>query len=325
VGPVALAYILGGGLNDQPGAGRELYERYGRVRDTFRDVAEWTGLSVARVLDDDTDDDEFRAGVGAIRQAAVVIATHDLLADHGIHPAVVAGLSLGGLIGATLAGALDRADLFALLMRAREAPTLPEGAPEQGVALLSVPIEEDVSRFWQLADRHVYPAADLGPVSAGRERVLILAGLRDALAELTATLPPEWVQRSPQHAVAFHTPLQQHVHDHLAPLVDAIAFRAPAVPVCSCFEPAVLTDAESIRAMFHRNSVDPVSVVHMRHGLEELDTELGIVLGPSQFDRYLTSPFPVVHVETPEHLAEAIETIHDLGVELPDAPAEVVR
>ena len=49
------------------------------------------------------------------------------------------------------------------------------------------------------------------------------------------------------------------------------------------------------------------------------------MLGPSQFDRYLTSPFPVVHVETQEHLAEAIETIHDLGVELPDAPAQVVR
>jgi [acyl-carrier-protein] S-malonyltransferase len=321
---VALAYILGGGLNDQPDTGQQLYEHYERVRATYQDVAAWTGILVDQLVQGKGSQGP-DPRIGSIRQAAAVVGTYDLLADYGIYPAAVAGLSLGGLIGASLAGALDRRDLFRFLMQAGAVPTSPAGSPAQGLLLLSLPAGEDTSRFYAMSDHQVYPVADLGAAGSGREQILILGGLRDALVALTAQLPAEWIQRTPEHSVAFHTPLQQHVREQLDPVIDGLAFRDPLIPVCSCFEPEILTSAESIRAMFRRNAVDPVSVPHMRYGLEQVGIELGIVLGPSQFDRYLRSPFPLVHIEAPEHVAEAISSIHDLGVLLTPAPVKASR
>ena len=66
-----------------------------------------------------------------------------------------------------------------------------------------------------------------------------------------------------------------------------------------------------------RNPVQSVSVRHLRTGMTEHGTRLGLVLGPSQFDRIVHSPFPVVHIETPDHIAEAVSAIYELGVDLP--------
>lgn len=320
---MALAYILGGGIKVEPGIGIDLHDRYDRAKATYRDVSEWTGLEVSQILREGLPGaTELRKGIGGIRQAAAILATYDVLADHGVHPGVVSGLSLGSMIGACLAGALDRADLFGFLMHYREVPSLPEGSRPQGIVALTLPPDADFGWYYQLGDRGVYVLADMGPVFGGQKHVLMLSGYYDALTDLAAELPADCVPRPPEPELAFHSPLQQHVVDHLKAYIDAMPLRDPLLPLCSSLAPEVLTTAEQVREVFRRNPVDPVSVVHMRTGLERFDAELGLVLGPSQFDRFMLSPFPVVHVATPEQVVEAITAIHDLGVELLPAPAE---
>ncbi|MFC4533183.1 ACP S-malonyltransferase [Sphaerisporangium dianthi] len=316
---MALAYIVDGGLNDQPGTGADLYERFPAVRDLYARVHEWTGLSVGRLLAWELPaQQEFRQ-VGAIRQAAVVLGLCDVLAEHGVRPDVVGGLSLGGRISACIAGSLSRQGLFELLARLRHAP--PPPGPAQGVAALVVPAEADLADLLRGEDLvnggRLYVAAELGVVGGGRDRMLLLAGYRAALDELAARLPKGTVRIPKDVVAAYHSPLSQYLVDFLDPALTATPFRDPAIPLCSCMTPRPLTTAEQVREEFRLNPVARVSLPQVFAGLEAHEVELALLLGPAQVDLFLESPnVQVVHVESPEHLPEALTAIHDFGVQL---------
>jgi hypothetical protein len=58
----------------------------------------------------------------------VVLGICDVLAGHGVRPDVVAGVGRSGMVGAAVAGTVDRRDLFELLARLRDLPEQPATA-----------------------------------------------------------------------------------------------------------------------------------------------------------------------------------------------------
>ncbi|AQA10009.1 hypothetical protein BV401_05360 [Streptomyces malaysiensis subsp. malaysiensis] len=323
---MTLAYVLDGGMNDQPGAGAELYELFPSVQHTYQRIAEWTGIDVHRIFREERQPgQEHRQGVGAIRQAAAVLGIADVLAEeYGITPAAVCGLSFGALVGASLAGAVERQDLFTLLMRLREVPPPAADTGPQAVAMLRIPY--DTAPGDLLDDvPDVYLSADLGRVGTGQERMVLLGGYRSALQRFGEGLPAGALHVSEDHGAAFHSPLQRHISDFLEPTLDAMTFHDPRVPVHSCMERKALTTADEIRDLFHRNPTAPVSVPHMIGGLEDSGTELGLVLGPAAFGTFQNASFPVVHVESPDHVFEAMTAVYDFGIELPSTEAGVAQ
>ncbi|MFE9249826.1 ACP S-malonyltransferase [Streptomyces sp. NPDC007088] len=305
-------------MNDQPGAGAELYELFPSVQRSYARIAEWTGIEIPRIFHEQRQPgQEHRQGVGAIRQAAAILGISDVLAEeYGIVPGATCGLSFGALVAACLAGAVEREELFTLLMRLRDVPAPASSTPRQAVAMLRIPFDTDPATL--VADvSDVHLSADLGRVGTGSERMVLLGGYRTALDEFGATLPPGALHVSEEHGAAFHSPLQQHVTDFLEPVLESMTFRAPRVPVHSCMERRTLTTADEIRDLFRRNPTDPVSVPHMIGGLEDAGTQLGLVLGPAAFGTFQNADFPVVHVESPDHVFEAMTAVYDFGIELP--------
>ncbi|MEV0425639.1 hypothetical protein [Micromonospora sp. NPDC050495] len=312
---MALAYFLGGGLNERPGMGREMYERHSSVRRWYAQVGEWTGLSPEWILDAPSPPErEFRTGVGAIRQAAFVFAVADLLAESGVSPSVVGGISLGSLIGCCLAGALDRAALFALLDRVRNAPPPAPGAPAEAIATVFFPREFDEALLEGPARPGVHIAADLGQVRGSDLRLLILAGYRAALEELAAEAPGEMVTVLPDHPVAFHSPLQQPLRDFLEPYIAGMPLRDPAIPICTGTSDQALRTAKEVRQLFLDNFTHPVSNGNLMSAMAAEGVRLGLALGPSRFDRVDRAPFPTVRVELPDDLPEALSAVYDHGI-----------
>ncbi|WP_369393843.1 hypothetical protein AB5J72_44540 [Streptomyces sp. CG1] len=211
---------------------------------------------------------------------------------------------------------MERQELFTFLTRLRDVPPPPSDTPRQGVAMLRVPFDTDPVAF--VADvPDVHLSADLGRVGTGTERMVLLGGYRTALESFGATLQPGALHIAEEHGVAFHSPLQRHVTEFMEPTLDAMTFKDPRVPVHSCMERKTLTTGEEIRDLFRRNPTDPVSVPHMIAGLEDADTQLGLVLGPAAFGTFQNAGFPVVHVESPDHVFEAMTAVYDFGIELP--------
>ncbi|WP_103503462.1 MULTISPECIES: ACP S-malonyltransferase [unclassified Streptomyces] len=310
-----LGYLFGGGVGAEP-HGIELYEASPLVRRLYEEISGWTGLTAEGILRGELPAGrERRQSAGTIREAALAVAVHDLLAEAGLRPDVVGGLSLGSMTASTLAGALDRRSLFTMLARTADAPGPGPADADEGMALAFVQAEDAQSPPpWQgLADVHL--AGDFGPVVDGSRRILMLAGHRAAIEGLAAVSPPGAIVPLPGRDIAVHSPLRQPFRDFIAPHVASIPFTAPRIPLLSCLERGELKTADEVRDMFERNPTDPISLVDVYEGMRSHDVRLGLVMGPAIPEGILAFPFPVVHVERPEHIELAVSTAYDLGIE----------
>ncbi|ANW21716.1 hypothetical protein [Streptomyces clavuligerus] len=314
-----LGYLFGGGVGTEP-HGIELYEGFPAVRRLYGQISEWTGLGAEQILNGELPGgQEQRQSAGSIREAALALSVHDLLAEAGLRPSAIGGLSLGALTAGALAGALERRAFFGALAHAANAPGPGPGDPEQGMALAFVPVDTTpLDHPWHgLVD--VYFAGDFGPMADGSRRILMLAGHREALDRVAAGAPPGGVVVLPGRTIAVHSPLRAAFRDFMAPHVAALPFTAPALPLLSCLERGVLTTAAEVRDLFQRNPVEPISLVDVCEGMRDEGVRLALVMGPAIPEGLLDFPFPVVHVEKPEHIRLAVETAYELGIDFSGA------
>lgn len=314
---MALGYLFGGGVGTEP-HGVELYQAYPVMRDLYARIAEWSGLTTGQLLDEELPKEtEARQSVGSIRETALAMAVYDILAEQGLHPAVLGGLSLGAMTASALVGAVDRRALIGMLAHSRTVPALPEDAPAQGMALAFVPAGTEVAAF--TADRPgVHLSGDFGPTADGTAGIMMLSGERAALEALAADLPPGLITPLPDRTIAVHSPLRAHFRTFMAPHIDAMDFQAPALPLASCLDPKILRTGDDVRDLFHRNATDPISLVDVYTGMKQQGVRLGLVMGGSIPDGILRFPFPVVHVDRPEHIEQVLTTVYELGVEVGD-------
>lgn len=313
---MSLAYILGGGFIDGPWTGLDLYEQYPLVRPLYEEVEDATGFTVAQIISEDLPEDlALRWCIGEIRQGALQLALHDVLADQGIRPAVMGGLSLGALTAAVLSGSLRRREFFSILASKRHIKYPGPADPEEGLALMSTPADGDVEAT--LAGHGgVYPAVHFGLTQDGQSKAVVIAGYQDAIAKLATDLPPGCVVTPLRNRpFAAHSPLWKHASDFLEPQVAAATFIDPQVPVCSSLERATLTTAAEVREMFRRNPAEAISLVHlcdeMAHNGAKLAFALGSGVPPAGV---LKVPFRIVYLEKVDDLGQAMTAAEEVGI-----------
>ncbi|WEH32275.1 ACP S-malonyltransferase [Streptomyces sp. AM 4-1-1] len=318
---MALGFLFGGGVGTEV-HGVELHKAYPVMRDLYEEIAEWTGLTVGQILEEDLPEaPEERQSVGTIRETALALGVHDVLVGHGLRPSVLGGLSLGAMTASALAGAVSRQDLFAMLSHSRYAPEPPAGSPEQGLALAFVAADADLALYRGEGRPGVHASGDFGPTADGAMSIIMLSGERAALDELAAEVTPGTMVPLPDRTIAVHSPLRRPYRDFMAPYVDGMTFVSPSLPLLSCLERGRLATADDVRDLFHRNATDPVSLVDVYAGMKEEGVRLGLVMGGSIPDGILRFPFPVVHVDRPEHIEQVLTTVYELGIDLPPAGA----
>ncbi|MFD5565030.1 ACP S-malonyltransferase [Kitasatospora griseola] len=318
---MSLGYLFGGGVGTEP-HGLELYRTYEVVQGWYEQVSAWTGLTVGQILEEDLPTaQEERQSVGTVREAALAIGVHDVLASFNLRPAAIGGLSLGAMTASCLAGSLGRRELFEMLAGSRDTPEPPAEDPQQGIAIAFGSLADGAPAHPGENVPGVYLAGDFGPTVDGTKRIMMLAGHAEALGALAAEAPPGTVVPLPGRTIAVHTPLRRPYRDFMAPRIDAIPFSAPELPLLSCLESKVLRTADDVRDLFQRNSTDPISLVDVYTGMKDQGVQLGLVMGPSIPEGILAFPFPVVHIERPEHVEQALTTAYELGIDLTGAPA----
>ncbi|WP_405812828.1 ACP S-malonyltransferase [Streptomyces sp. NBC_01390] len=319
---MALGFLFGGGVGTEV-HGLEMYRTHSVMRDLYEQVSAWTGMTVGQILEEELPEpQEERQSAGTVRETALALGIHDVLAEQGLRPAVLGGLSLGAMTASCLAGAIGRRELFEMLAHARHTPELPPEEPEQGLTLAFSPAEGDLASAYRGEGRPgVYLSGDFGPTADGAMRILMLSGERAALDALAADLPPGTVVPLPGRPIAVHSPLRGHFREFMAPYIDAMPFKAPEMPLVSCLERGTLTTAEEVRDLFDRNSTDPISLVDVCAEMKDQGVRLGLIMGGSIPDGILRFPFPVVHVDKPEHIQQVLNSVYEFGIDLSPAQA----
>ncbi|MEV5238270.1 hypothetical protein AB0K89_03945 [Streptomyces cinnamoneus] len=319
---MTIAYVFGG-MHNEGSAAAPMYEQRSAARAVYRQVEEWTGYDADQLLGrSEPPSGAPSRRVKALQQAAQALAVHDVLAEHGVRPSVTGGLSLGAQVAACIAGAVSREALFTLFARSWDEPQEHRGRTAgraQGVAFVGLPVAQDPDGDAYAPERvgGSYRGVDLGPVGDGTMRCVMFSGYLDQLEQLADALPPgHRVAKISPELPATHSPIQQHIGEAMAAEIAGMDFLDPQIPVCSCLESRTLTTAGDVRDLFLRITTTGVSVPKVLDGLRRHGPALAVVLGPSQFNRYLRSVVPVAHVERPGQVDAALEAVASAGAVL---------
>ncbi|THA26338.1 ACP S-malonyltransferase [Streptomyces sp. RKND-216] len=318
---MALASIFGTNLFQyQPDGVIEFYDAHEEVRESFRQASEWTGIDVEPLLKQNGEyaDDGERIQVVSVGLAAAQLGIQDVLMKKGLRPEMTGGLSLGGLVGSCVAGAIERRDLMELLTRGEHRPQDEEtgGGRPEGIAAAYLALDHDPDHYYGEQREGVWKAADFGCDAGGKIRIVLLAGYRDALEKLAAGEPEGVVNVTEGADLAVHSPLRAAAREASRARIERVPFKDPSLTLCSCLEQKTLTRADEVCSMFVDNVSAPISVVDLTQGMKDHRAQLGLVIGPSPVMNALQYPFPVVFVDRPQAVSQAVAAVFEHGVRL---------
>lgn len=319
---MALASIFGTNLFQyQPDGVIEFYDAYEAVRESFRQASEWTGLDIEPLLKQNGtyEDDGQRIRAVSVGLAAAQLGIQDVLRDKGLRPDMAGGLSLGGLVGSCVAGAVGRRELMELLTRGQHRPQQQPEHEErrvEGIAAAYLALDHDPDHYYGEQREGVFLGADFGCDAGGKIRIVLLSGYRDALEKLAAQEPEGVVNVTEGADHAVHSPLREAAREASRPHIEKLPFQDPSLTLCSCLEQKTLTRADEVRDMFVDNVAKPISVVHLTQEMKRHRAQLGLVIGPSPVMNALQYPFPVVFVDSPQAVSQAVAAVFEHGVRL---------
>ncbi|HET7017013.1 MAG TPA: hypothetical protein VFI65_24025 [Streptosporangiaceae bacterium] len=288
------------------------YEGSAAMRRSFDLAAQCTGVSTDVLLRKrDIGEDEATMRISSVALAAASFGIQEALAEIGVVPVTVGGLSLGDMVAPAATGAVSRSGVFNMLFSSRHEPASSEPGKEETTAFAYVPAGEDRSPYYEPQAEGVYFGASLGKVRWGNGEAIMLSGYRSALEEFAAQHPEGNVKVRPARActAAYHSPLRMKAREQMERLLDDLRLEDPAMPVCSSVLEHPVTTAAGVRELLLRNCVGPAYVYKMIAQVMSYEPAMVVTIGPAMAKGMFVFPVPVLNVDSLETLADAADVI----------------
>jgi malonate decarboxylase epsilon subunit len=246
-------------------------------------------LDVLRLDMGALDSAEALRSTGAVQLAlliAGVAVARALMAEH-VHPAAVAGMSIGAFGAAVACGTLPFADALPLVhLRGELMQTaFPSGYGLAAIeGLDEVQVEGIVERI-RTAESPVYVSNGNAPRQIG------VAGIDAALDAVTAQARQHGAHRAERLAVSgpSHCPLLQPVADRLEPEMAKLPLRPPSMPYVSNRGARTVSDAEAIRQDLATSVAHPVRWYDALEVMRELGAKLFVKMAPGHVSTHLVA------------------------------------
>ena len=301
------AFLFAGQGAQYLGMGRELYEQYELVRSTFDEASQVLGYDVRALIDQD----EEKLNQTRYTQPAILttsVAIYRLLADKGIEPDMVAGLSLGEYSALVAAGALDFKTAVALV--AKRGSFMEEAAPAGSGKMVAV-LNAEVS----LIEAVCQEASAIGVVSPANYNTpsqIVIGGEVAAVDKAVELLKDAGVKRLIPLNVSgpFHTALLKPASERLAEVLETVKFSGFVLPLVGNTEATVM-EKERVRELLTRQVMEPVRFYDSIAKMQEAGVTEFIEIGPgkvlSGFIKKIDKSADVRQVEDVESLNALLE------------------
>lgn len=274
------AFLFPGQGAQYVGMGADLAARYPAYRRRFEEASDLLGFDL---LDLTLQGPEEQLMATANTQPAILsmsVACLDLLAEQGLAPDAVAGLSLGEYSALVAAGSLAFKDALPLVRQRgqfmQEAVPLGVG----GMAAVLGLTAEEVEALCQVASS---PEARVWPANYNCPGQIVVAGHLPAVEAVV-----EGAQAAGAKAVLlpvsapFHTPLLEPASSRLDRVLSGITIRDASVPVYANVTGLPTWEAGEIRQLLVRQVSSPVRFEESIRAMIQAGVEVFVEIGPGR-------------------------------------------
>jgi [acyl-carrier-protein] S-malonyltransferase len=308
-----LAFVFPGQGSQSAGMGRALAEAFPAARAVFQAVDAALGESLSALCFEGPEEKLKLTANTQPSILAVSAAAAAVLEEKGLRPDLVAGHSLGEYSALVCAGALSAAEA-ARAVRARG--TFMQEAVPAGRGAMSAVLGLDPARV-QAVCRETAAATGkvVSPANYNEPAQTVIAGDAAAVEAAGARLKEAGAKRVLPLPVSapFHCALMQPVRDRLEPVLRAVSWKGPRVPVVTNVEARPNADAARIVPLLLEQVTAPVRWVECVEELVRQGATRMVEVGPgkvlSGLVKRIDRSVEVWNVEDPASLEKTLAAL----------------
>jgi [acyl-carrier-protein] S-malonyltransferase len=310
-----LAFIFPGQGSQAAGMGKALHDAFPEARAVFESVDEALGEKLSTLCFEGPDEQLKLTANTQPSILTVSAAAAAVLAARGVRPDLVAGHSLGEYSALVAAGALSAADA-ARAVRARG--TFMQEAVPAGQGAMSAVLGLEPERVRAICESvQAATGKVVSPANYNEPNQTVIAGDAAAVAEAGLRLKEAGAKRVLPLPVSapFHCALMEPVKARLEPVLRAVAWREPSVPVVTNVEAKANRETARIVPLLVEQVTAPVRWIEIVQELARLGVTRVVEIGPGTvlggLVRRIEKAVEVHSVSDPASLAKTLAALGD--------------